>query len=728
MAIEESRRAEPAQSTASSNPILRPGETCWDIAACSRARVLVDAEEYFAALHDALWRAKRSILVLGWDIDSREPLIRDASHERVGWSLRRILNQVVRRTRGLHAHVLIWDFAVIYAMEREWLPFYRLGWQKHRRLHFRTDGNHPVGGSQHQKVVVIDDKLAFVGGIDLSKWRWDTRAHGADEKRRLDPDHKTYVPFHDVMLMLEGEAAAKLGELARARWRRATAQQLSSVGEVDSDPWPERIRPQFEDFKLGIARTYPQHRDQEPVREVERLYLASLAAAKRWVYVENQYLTSLRIAEVMARRLQEADGPEFVLVLPKQTGGWLERNTMDVLRSRFLKKLREADEHGRLRVYYPDTPGLSPQHISVHSKVMIVDDQLLRLGSSNLSNRSMGLDSECDVAIEACEDDAVRQGIAYVRNDLLGEHLGVEPQAVAAALADRSSLIGAIEDLRKDEGRSLRELDGSVSEDLDRQVPDQAVIDPDEPLEPDRLAHRFLSSDQREHAGRHGLRIALFIGALLLLAALWRWTPLGDYLNMERIDGWMQLIADSRFTPLILLALYLVAGLIVFPLVILVAATAMIFGPWLGVAYAIGGSIASALLTFWVGKYLGRDWLRRVAGSRIDRLDRWLSDRGILTVITVRVIPIAPFTVVNLVAGASRISFRDYTIGTVAGMTPGIVMMVLFLDRLEAAVHNPSTGTFVVVGGVGVGAVGLFAGLRYLLRRRSPKPATADAA
>lgn len=727
MATGHQRQEPNPDSTLHDARILVPGKTCWTVAESSRATVLVDTEQYFAALHDALWKAKRSILILGWDIDSREPLIRDPEHEAVGWSLRRVLSQVIRRNRELHAHVLIWDFAVIYAMEREWLPFYRLGWRRQRRLHFRTDGNHPVGASQHQKVVVIDDALAFVGGIDLSKWRWDTRAHSPDEKRRLDPDHKSYVPFHDVMLMVEGEAARRLGDLARERWRRATAQKLSPPPKAQHDPWPERITAQFENVGVGIARTYPAHGEQPEVREVERLYAASVAAAKRWLYVENQYLTCMGLADAMARRLQEADGPEIVLVLPKQTGGWLERNTMDALRARFLEKLRAADAHGRLRVFYPDVPGLAPQHISVHSKLMVVDDSLLRLGSSNLSNRSMALDSECDVAIEAGDEEAIKKQIAFVRNDLLAEHLGTDAETVAAAIARDDSLIGAVDSLRSDDRRTLRQLEGTVSKEWMRQLPDAAVIDPDEPLEPDRLAQRFLSSDQREHAGRHGLGVAWFIGSMLLLAALWRWTPLGDVLSVDRIDGWMQQIADSRFTPLILLALYLVAGLIVFPLVILVAATAVIFGPWLGLGYALGGSIASALLTFWVGSWLGRDWLRRFAGSRIDRLDRWLADRGILTIVTVRIIPIAPFTVVNLVAGASRISFRDYALGTVLGMTPGIALMVLFLDRLEAAVANPSTGTFLIVAAVGVAAVAAFAGLRYLLRRRSGKSAASKA-
>ncbi|MEZ5584304.1 MAG: phospholipase D-like domain-containing protein [Candidatus Competibacteraceae bacterium] len=125
----------------------------------------------------------------------------------------------------------------------------------------------------------------------------------------------------------------------------------------------------------------------------------------------------------MCRRLCEPNGPEIMLILPMQTSGWLEQTTMDVLRARLLEKLRAADRHGRLRIYYPVVPELTDACVNVHVKLMIVDDRLLRIGSANLSNRSMGLDTECDLAIEAHDDDQRRAIVAF-RNHLLSQHSG----------------------------------------------------------------------------------------------------------------------------------------------------------------------------------------------------------------------------------------------------------------------------------------------------------------
>jgi len=114
-----------------------------------------------------------------------------------------------------------------------------------------------------------------------------------------------------------------------------------------------------------------------------------------------------------------------------------------------MRHLRLADRHNRLRFYYPVVAGQDgPCEILVHSKVLIVDDRILRIGSSNLNNRSMGLDTECDLAIEASIDEQ-RQAIAGVRDRLLGEHLGVSPETVGQAISRHGSLIRAIDTCRQ---------------------------------------------------------------------------------------------------------------------------------------------------------------------------------------------------------------------------------------------------------------------------------------
>src|SRR5687767_4462992 len=149
--------------------LLVPGRTCWRIERAERMAFLVDGEAYFSAVREAMRNAQRSIHILGWDIDSRVELVPGGANDGLPDPLGEFLDALVRRRRSLHAWVLSWDFAMIFALEREWMPVYKLEKSTHRRLKFRLDDVHPIGGSHHQKVVVIDDRIAFVGGLDLTK-------------------------------------------------------------------------------------------------------------------------------------------------------------------------------------------------------------------------------------------------------------------------------------------------------------------------------------------------------------------------------------------------------------------------------------------------------------------------------------------------------------------------------------------------------------------------------
>lgn len=691
--------------------ISHPGENCWRIEPADRVAFLIDAERYYAAFREAVLRARRRLFILGWDIDSTLRLVRDGGGQDPG--LGAFLNDVVSHRPDLEAYVLIWDFAMIYTFEREWLPVYRLGWKTHRRLHFRLDDRHPVGGSQHQKVVVIDDALAFTGGMDLSKSRWDTPEHRPDEPRRVDSDGSGYVPYHDVQVMLDGEAAVALGELARERWHRATGQRLAPP-EPAGDPWPATVEPDLTGVDVTLARTLPRHGARPEVREVERLFLDGIAAARERLYIENQYLTSKVIRDALAARLEEADGPEVVIVVPLRTGGWLEQNTMDVLRGRLVRHLRGADRHGRLRVLWPRIPGLAPRHLSVHSKVMVVDDRLVRVGSANLSNRSMGLDSECDVAIEG-EAPRVRRAVAGLRDRLLAEHLGVDVAQVEGFLADHGSLT-ALVDAHAGRDRSLQPLDEEalrVDPQVEALVAESEIVDPERPVEPDELVEYILPKEHTRPAWRGVISILVTLAALLALAAAWRWTPLHQWLD---VPSTVAALARFQGHPLAVPAAvggFVAGGLAMVPVTFLVVVTVLVFGPLQGFLVALTGSLASAALTYGLGHHFGRRTVRRMAGARLNRLSRQLARRGLLTIIGVRVIPVAPFTVVNLVAGASHIRFGTYMLGTLLGMSPGLLGLSAFLDRLIAAMRHPSAFNFALI----VALLAVLAGGALLLRR-----------
>ena len=169
---------------------------------------------------------------------------------------------------------------------------------------------------------------------------------------------------------------------------------------------------------------------------------------------------------------------------------------------------------------------------------------------------------------------------------------------------------------------------------------------------------------------------------------------------------------------MILVASFVMAGFLLVPVTALVIGTVVAFGPFLGFVYALLGSLASALAAYGVGAQIGRRNVLRMAGRRVSQISRRLAKRGLLTVIVVRVVPVAPFTVVNLIAGASHIRFQDFLAGTLFGMTPGIVAIVLLVDRVSASIRAPSPENILTLVAVAVGVVlGVVVLSRWLLRR-----------
>jgi phosphatidylserine/phosphatidylglycerophosphate/cardiolipin synthase-like enzyme/uncharacterized membrane protein YdjX (TVP38/TMEM64 family) len=689
--------------------LLEEGRNCQAIRHSRRAAVVVDVGPYFAALAAACSAARHQILILGWDFERRERLFRDDRTVTIGG----FFDDLVRSRPGLRVHALIWDFAMIYALERDLFPVFHLGLKTHRRFRFHLDSRHPVGASHHQKVVVVDDRVAFSGGIDLGRWRWDTPEHRAEDPRRVTHEGESYPPFHDVQMLVDGEAAAALGDLARTRWRQATGEELHPPPVADDhDPWPPEVTPRFHDVDVGIARTLPELDARKPVREVESLWLDAIEAACDYLYIENQYFTSETIADALAARLAEPEGPEILLVMPSRSGGWLEERTMDSIRSGVCRKLQEADAHGRLLLRYPAVPGLPEKGVKIHAKLMVSDDRLLRVGSANLTNRSMGLDSECDLIIDAAANPGAAEGVADTLHRLLGEHLGVAPARVAELRAEGRGLREVLEALGGGE-RTLRPLP-LVEESAEAALTvDPGVLDPEHPIEPERLVARYIPEESHSPGRRRMLGFLGFLALLLAMAAAWRWTPLSEWVRPENITAWVGAFESGPVQFLLVVAGYVVGGFMMLPVTVMVAATSIAFGPWTGFAYSLTGAVVSALAAYGVGQALGRDVVRRLAGARINRISRSLARRGVVAVIAIRMVPVAPFTVVNIAAGASHIRFGDFVIGTVLGLLPGVVVLTLLATSLLEAVTAPSVEDLLLL----LGAVAI-AGLAALVARR----------
>ena len=554
-----------------SSSILIPGRTVWKRCEASRVAVLNDAAAYFGALRDALLLAERQVHILGWDIHSETPLVGPSGRADDGLptALGPFLTGLLKFKPQLQINILVWDFATLYAVEREWNSADKFTAGCEGRIRFCLDSSLPLGSSQHQKIVVIDNAIAFSGGLDLTIRRWDTSEHLAEHPLRRDPDGKPYAPFHDVQCMVEGEAAAALGEIAAARWAAAGC-VVEGSETVAGDRWPASVPAGTRQIQAAIARTELRTASQVEVDEVARLFEASINAASRFIYIENQFTSATEIAEMLAQRMADVPSLRVLIVTPKAHSSWLESQAMQGGRGGFMDPFVAAGVADRLRILYPAVAdGQSSAAVMIHSKVMIVDDGFLRIGSANLNNRSMGADTECDLAFEA-DGDEHSEFISDQRRRLIGHFCGVDGDTIAE---NEDDLLGFLDrHAAAGTGRALLPIDcepapvGTIADII------QPIADPKRPLNLARTARRMWTP-------RTVLAVAGTAAALAGLALAWHTTSLRGFTDIGYVASGISRYAQSAFAPLFAVMAFVLGGLVVFPVVVLIAATAAALGP-----------------------------------------------------------------------------------------------------------------------------------------------------
>jgi phosphatidylserine/phosphatidylglycerophosphate/cardiolipin synthase-like enzyme len=430
--------------------LLDPGSTCWRVDTASRASLLIDMEAYFDAAMDAMSRAKHCVHLLNWAFEANTffhpgPDCTGEESDRIGNFL-----VALAKNPAIEVRVLCWKSAMPVAATQRFFPFMDRKAFAGSRVKFVLDGKLPIGACHHQKMIVIDDAIGFCGGGDIGPDRWDTPAHRDDDPRREKTrrDNKAFDSRHEVMGLVDGAAAAALGELFRDRWRRATGKKLEPCPAVPRPRWPGAIEPAFNDIAVGLSRTNGAWRDHPEVRENEALHVAAIRQAKACIYMENQYFTSPLIAAELAKRLSERDGPEVVLVSTEHSPSYFDQVTMDRTRLNFIRTLTSADRHGRFHAYSPVTT--LGRTIIVHAKLTIIDDTLMRIGSANINNRSLGFDTECDLSFEATGTGSAanRAEITRLRNKLLAHWLGCPQPAMEEVIRKAGRVGAALEELR----------------------------------------------------------------------------------------------------------------------------------------------------------------------------------------------------------------------------------------------------------------------------------------
>jgi len=212
-----------------------------------------------------------------------------------------------------------------------------------------------------------------------------------------------------------------------------------------------------------------------------------------------------------------------------------------------------------------------------------------------------------------------------------------------------------------------------------------------------------------------------FLTSLAVLAVLWQWLAFNDVLTpemlrraLDRLTG----LSRAGWMPAAVLALFVVGSLMVFPLSILVAATGLIYGTLWGFLYALAGTLLAAIVTYWVGRALGREALVRHGGERLNRLARVVARRGVSTMVIISLLPLAPFTLTNMMAGAFHLRFRDYLLGTLIGLLPGLLAMTVVGSQLATLLQARDLGAVAWTAAAIIVVVALVAVLRRYARRR----------
>jgi len=424
--------------------IVELGKTAWCETPVRAAGVLIDGDDYFRAFYDAASKAKHSILLSGWQFDSDVELLRGpgAVDAPLPVTLKAFLNALCEQNPSLNIYILAWDFHMVFALEREWMQSLIFDFTTNERIHFHFDSSHVPKGCHHQKFVVIDGEISFLGGLDICDHRWDRSSHEDDDPLRMSRG-EPHKPFHDIQTYLIGrEVSSALSELFAARWKIAggspfeLGESRGPAGVIEFEsPAGAHLLPNAS--CVSLSRTDPKSspcadpEHAEPCHEIVDLYVSAIDRAESSIYIETQYFSSEKLAEALIDRLRSAgrSALDVVLVLNMRAETLKEEVAVGLAQAKVLRDVRAAalGTAHQLGIYYsvPKTQdGHEPERATyIHSKLMIVDDRFLNIGSANLTNRSTSVDTELNASFEF---DAAEDSIRALRIRLLSEHDGAD--------------------------------------------------------------------------------------------------------------------------------------------------------------------------------------------------------------------------------------------------------------------------------------------------------------
>jgi phospholipase D1/2 len=675
----------------SQNSIFKPGFNCWRVDQFRHAAVLIDCANFYRALHQSFVKAKKTIFIVGWEIDSGTRLLRgeEETHSPYPSVILNLLIQKAQENPELSIYLLPWDASIAFMGERDFNPEYIWTSRAPRNLHFCLDQTMPLWGSHHQKVILVDDEIVFTGGMDIARQRWDERDHDPNESERKDTNG-IYGPYHDVQIVMDGPLVSVFAKLVRQRWNEAAgfAAEAISNSAAASKNIPESWPSVAADFRNGygaIARTLPQTNYQNGIREVHSMYIDLISSAKEWIYIENQYLTSIEIAEAIRHQLEKESRLKVLIISSYDPQGIFESEAMWASRIDFRRAAENGINKNRIRFMCSGIRDDRGQYLykRIHSKIIAIDERYLNVGSSNISNRSMYFDTECDFIIEG-SNSTLQENIARVRNDLISEHCGIEISQLPVILKD----LNALDILTNTHAKNRYHLCDIEDSKFTTQSFQAVAVKVADPANPETFNFKNPSR-------------FVVPGALLLLSLsgglFWFAREHVSWFQPENIENFLHSARSSPSAILIVWACYIVGGFILFPVTLMSLLTAAVFGSMWGPIYGLSGALLSGSLMFLIGRLLRKNGSQNIFGERAQKIDAQFRKAGVMGVTVLRIIPIAPFSIVNVAAGISSIRFSDFLIGSFLGFVPAFLVKGIVGDSLTQILINPDRKTILIL-------------------------------
>jgi phospholipase D1/2 len=399
-----------------------------------------EAGPYYERVSTLLEGAQRYAIFTGWQIDSRLPMS-GGPHGRE--TLKEKVLRLCAEKPDLRIYFLMWDHSYFYVAEREFWQG-RIWDLEHPRIHFIFDNRHPFGGAHHEKIILFDGTRALCGGIDLCDDRWDSPEHlYYDVRRSFTRDRDSYGPYHDLAVEISGPVCQVLQANISRRWRA-----LSDVPFPELPPIEQGAQTRERSPAVYVSRTQSDvDASRKMVREIEFLFRDLIGSAERRILLEGQYfwsreITDLLIAKMQEKALERARAPElppFELVIILAELGRSESFTrmMAGYEGSLLRRLYLAARSTGTRLTmgtpyahaYPGQPegatAPPPLPIYVHSKLVLIDDRYLCVGSANFAARALRIDTEINLTFEARTPDE-RSRLRALHTRIL-EHWGASP-------------------------------------------------------------------------------------------------------------------------------------------------------------------------------------------------------------------------------------------------------------------------------------------------------------